>query len=259
MSTDKPQNTAPTEAEIEADLRAKNMIAMEYIWERVPKTKEGLIHYLPGDIPYLYKNGFVDTQTFDYATWKKAFEDCKQKDDSYLINREKFMSLSRFRYVGPVFSPFDSNKLREGEWTDPQLKKLYDLSIKPSSGMSEDFFFNHVKTLKGHGFVKNGNLVIDSKVKGYIGKLIEQNPSPRRLLETEVARIKNERDVQLKNANLNREKSQFVVGKGDLETKMDDFKKLESKNNPPPAKTKKTKTAGIDIKSLKKPSRKITG
>ena len=64
---------------------------MEFIWDKVPKNKQGAIHYLPGDIPYLYRNGFVDSTRYTYDQWKKAFEDCKQDDDSYIVNKNKFL------------------------------------------------------------------------------------------------------------------------------------------------------------------------
>ena len=91
---------------------------MEYIWEKIPKTKEGLVHYLPGDIPYLYFNGFVDAVQFPYEEWESAFDDVKQSDGSYLVGRDKFMSLRRFRYVGPLYNPFDAHRVRDAEALD---------------------------------------------------------------------------------------------------------------------------------------------
>src|SRR5690349_10807510 len=117
---------------------------MEYIWDKVPKNKQGFIHYLPGDIPYLYNNGFVDSQRYTYEQWKSAFVDCLQSDGSYLVSKDKFMSLRPFRYVGNVFTPFDPKRVREGEWNDGDLKKLFERSIKPSSSISEEIYWNSI-------------------------------------------------------------------------------------------------------------------
>lgn len=235
---------------------------MEYIWEKVPKTKEGLIHYLPGDIPYLYKNGFVDATKYTYPQWKAAFDDVRQADGSYLVSQNKFMSLRRFRYVGPCYKPFDPQKVREGEWTDADLKKLYDLSIKPSSAIQEEVYWNSVKALKDMGLKKNGNLIIDKTVKTQLAYLIERFPSPRRRLEKEVNRIREERETEYRAVTKNRDSSKFITGKLASETRMEKFKELEtaapaSTSSP---KVAAIKTAGaIDIKKLKKPPKKISG
>ncbi|MDO8519731.1 MAG: hypothetical protein Q7T11_06170 [Deltaproteobacteria bacterium] len=230
---------------------------MEYIWEKVPKTPEGLIHYLPGDIPYLYQNGFVDTRRFAYPQWKSAFEDCKQEDGSYLVSRDKFMSLRIFRYTGPVFEPFNPQRVREGEWTDENLQKLFDLSIKPSSGIPEDVFWNSVKALKDQGFVKGKNLIVDKATKTQLAYLIERFPSPRRRLEKEVSRIRSEREASYREVTKNRDVSGFTAGKLASESKLEEFKGLQSKAAAPlPAKLSGDKS-GVSIKKLKKPTRKI--
>jgi hypothetical protein len=235
---------------------------MEYIWERVPKTKEGLIHYLPGDIPYLFANGFVDTTNFTYEQWKNAFEDCRQDDGSYLVSREKFMSLRKYRYEGPVFEPFDPHKVREGEWTDEDLQKLYDLSIQPSSGITREIYWNSINALKDQGLEKNGRLIVNESVKKQLAYLIERFPSPRRRLEQEVHRLRQERENKYREVNKNRESSKFVSGKLASEEKISDFKNLQTKQKPSKKSPKKSagtlkKDEGLSIKKLRKPSRKI--
>lgn len=234
---------------------------MEYIWEKVPKTTQGFIHYLPGDIPYLYRNGFVDAIRYTYPQWKEAFKDCLQKDGTYLVGKNKFLSLRKYRYNGPCFQPFEPSKVREGEWRDDELKKLYDLSIKPSSSVSEEVFWNSIKALKNQGLVQNGNLLVNKAVKTQLAYLIERFPSPRRRLEKEVSRIREERELQTKKVSKDRDTSLFVSGKLASETKLEDFKKLETslplKDNGSPAVTESAPT--INIKSLRKPGKKISG
>lgn len=234
---------------------------MEYIWEKVPKTAEGFIHYLAGDVPYLYQNGFVDTNRFSYNEWKQAFKDCEQQDGTYLISKDKFLSLRRFRYGGPVFTPFDPYRVREGEWADEDLKKLFERSIKPSSGITEDIFWNSVKALKDAGSVQNGKLWVDASVKKQLAYLIERFPSPRRRLEKEVHRIREEREAQLREVAATRDGSIFVAGKLASETKLEEFKKLETVASTKaefPSRKDPTEE-GIDIKKLRKPGKKITG
>jgi len=235
---------------------------MEYIWEKIPKTKEGLVHYLPGDIPYLYFNGFVDAVQFPYEEWESAFDDVKQSDGSYLVGRDKFMSLRRFRYVGPLYNPFDAHRVREGEWTDEDLQKLYDRSIKPSSGITQEVYWNSIKALKGQGLTaKNGNLIVNKAVKTQLAYLIERFPSPRRRLEKEVHRIRQEREAEYRSAVEKRDASIFMAGKLASEDKQEKFQALQSsgKGTSPPAKKTLSDKPAIDIRKLKKPPRKISG
>lgn len=231
---------------------------MEYIWEKVPKTKEGLIHYLPGDIPYLYKNGFVDTTRFTYDEWKAAFEDCIQSDESYLVSKNKFLSLRFYRYEGPVFKPFDPQRVREGEWTDADLQKLFDASIAPSSSITKEIFWNSVKALKSQGLTRNENLVINDKVKTQLAYLIERFPSPRRKLEQEVHRIREGRESKYREVAGNRDKSNFVAGKLASEVKSEELAKLQSSGKKAPAKAASAKE-GVEIKKLKRPPPKLRG
>lgn len=235
---------------------------MEYIWEKVPKTKEGLIHYLPGDIPYLYQNGFVDTNKFTFEQWESAFDDCRQEDGSYLISHDKFLSLRQFRYAGPVFEPFDPNRVREGEWTDSDLKKLYIRSIKPSCSVPEDVYFNSIGALKKQGFVKNNNLLVNKAVKTQLKYLVDRFPSPRRKLEQEVARIREKREAEYREVTTKRDTSKFVSGKLASETKSEKLKELQTSKSKSQTSKPSKPPAGeetIDIKKLRKPRGKITG
>lgn len=236
--------------------------AMEYIWEKVPKTKEGQIHYLPGDIPYLYLNGFVDTGGFTYQEWKDAFEDCKQADGTYLVSKNKFMSFRQYRYAGPVFEPFDAARLREGEWTDEELKKLYHLTIKPSCCLIEDIYWNSIKALKKEGLVNaKGNLMINKTVKKQLAYIVDRFPSPRRMLEREVSRLREQRETEFRQVTKNRDASKFTVGKLKSEHTVEQFKNLQSSQtakSAPPA-LAEPPVPSIDIKKLRRPAAKIKG
>lgn len=235
---------------------------MEYIWERIPKNKEGKIHYLAGDIPYLYVHGFVDTERVSYKDWKQVFEDCKLADGTYIVDHAKFLSLRVYRYEGPTFEPFNPQKIREGEWTDDQLTKLYQLSIKPSSHVTEDIFWNSIKALKKQGLEQNGNLLVDKRVKTQMSYLIERFPTPRRRLEKEVSRIRKSREETIRGSTKNRNQSSFTAGQMESEIQIEKFKELENKSalKTAPQHTKAPQEEEtIDIKSLRRPSGKISG
>lgn len=238
---------------------------MEYIWERVPKNAQGYIHYLAGDIPYLYRNGFVDSTRFTYEQWKKAFDDCLQSDDSYLVSKEKFFSLRLFRYTGPLYEPFDAKKVREGEWVDADLKKLFKRSIQPSSSITEDIYWNSIAALKKQGFVSpQGNLMVNKAVKTQLAYLIERFPSPRRRLEKEVSRLKKEQEEKEMDMAGKRDTSLFTTGKATSNIQAEKLEKFQS-SQPVRAshvvKTTPLKKSGeeIDIKKLQKPRGKIKG
>jgi hypothetical protein len=240
--------------------------AMEYIWERLPKEKDGqTVRYLKGDIGYLYYNGFVDTKRFTYATWKDAFNPFQQGDGAYLLSKAQFLSLRIYRLQGTLTEPFDPYRLAEGPWANSRLKDLYDKAIRPSSEVKEEIFWNSVTALKKMGLVTaNDELIVNEKVKKQIAYLIERFPSARRRLEKEVVRLRQEKDKVLSNAMRNRDASGFSIGISESEHKMEQFSKLQASQLEPEKKAPVDEVdydddEGIDIKSLRKPSGKFRG
>ncbi len=231
---------------------------MEYIWDKLPKMPDGRVLYFVTDPPYLYENGFVDTTSFTLPEWEAAFQPFKQKDGNYILSKDDFFSLRRYRDNNVAKTPFDANTLREGPWPDSELDTLYELTIKPSSSLSHSIYWTAINALKRQGHVDaNQQLNIDDKVKKQIAYLIERFPSPRRRLEKEVARIKQEEKDKERATQKNRNASDFVVGKTKSEQTADAFKNLEgrpqnqiinpdSKNN-------------VDLKTLRKPNPKFMG
>jgi hypothetical protein len=73
------------------------LTGMEYIWARVPKTADGHICYVSGDVPYLYDNGFVDTDRYDYDDWADAMDEYRQDNNTFVLDRDDFISLDVFR------------------------------------------------------------------------------------------------------------------------------------------------------------------
>lgn len=237
---------------------------MEYIWDRIPKNKGGkTIRYLAGDIPYLYENGFVDAAKFTYKQWKQSFEAFKQEDGSYILTKEDFFTLRLFRYNGPSHDVFNAEKLREGPWPDDELEFLYNKSIQPSSRVAHDIYWNSINALKRQGFVnENNELIVNDKVKKQLTYLVEKFPSPRRRLEKEVKKIREQRSEQMNEHMKNRNASGFSVGETQSEEKNKEFEKLQSKQQTQSTssqKQKNTKEESFDLKSLKKPRGNFRG
>lgn len=238
---------------------------MQYIWERIPKQKDGItIRYLKADLDYLYVHGFVDSKRYTIEAWKKAFEPFKQKDGSYVLNREQFISLYIYRYFGPANEVFDAKKIRDGSWTDAELKTLYDRSIGVATYIPEEAFWAFIKSFKGNKeYVdEDGNFIINDDVKAGIYLLCERFPSPRRMLEKEVERLREEKQAEFADVQKNRDKSGFSVGETAIETKAAAYQNLKSTTTAPSqTKTKKEAKAKetIDIKKLRKPGGRIKG
>lgn len=236
--------------------------SMEYIWERIPKQKDGkTIRYLKADLDYLYFHGFVNTFDHTLQKWKKAFEPFKRKDESYVLTKEQFVALAPFRYTGRSEEVFDPFTIQLGPWPDDKLKILYDRTIAVASDVNEKAFWAFVDSFKKAGRVdKKGQLVMDEVVQTGIYTLLEEYPSPRRRLEKEVQRIREKRGKKQADLLKNRDKSGFTAGQTIAETKTEALEKLQATAKPAKKpKVKGEKKEEIDIKKLRKPRGKFVG
>lgn len=237
--------------------------AMEYIWQRIPKQKDGnTIKYNKADLDYLYLHGFVDTRRFPIETWKKAFRKFAQEDGSFILNKDQFMALRLFRYQGQSDEVFDPFRIQEGPWPDNSLQKLYDKSIAKASELSEEAYWAFMNTLKERGHVNDdGHLMMSRTVQIGLKHLIDRYPSPRRRLELEVDRLKKEREGKIADNQKNRDSSGFAVGQSEKENKVKDYKNFLSTKSPhaqeKPVVDESAET--IDLKSLKKPKGNFRG
>lgn len=240
-----------------------NQDAMEFIWDRIPKQKDGkTIKYLSGDVDYLYAHGFVDTKKFKLEEWHKAFDPFKQKDGSFILTKKQFMSLRMFRYTGPSGEVFDALRIKPGPWTDEQLQELYDRSIGVASTLPEKSFWTFVNALKKKSsrFAEDGRFYIDMRFRVGLDALIKLYPSPRTLLELEVRRLRLEKDKAKLKSQLNRDSSKFMIGESEAENKTAAFEKMKSTSKQKQEQPKKEEQKEtIDIKSLKKPSKTFRG
>lgn len=243
--------------------------AMQYIWDRLPKEKDGKhVRYIKGDIPYLYYYGFVDTRKFTLQKWQQAFEPFKQADGSFMVSQAQFMSLRVYRYNEPVQEPFDPRKLRLGPWPHKEVEFLFEKSLKKCTVIPDNIFWNSVEALKKRGKVNDkGELIVDQEVQKQFAYLIDRFPTPRRNLEKEVARLRAEKEKVQSVHQKNRNATVFTVGQSERDHKMESFQKLQSsQSTPSPGRQTPAVPAqpaaepeGVDLKSLRNTTSKPPG
>ncbi|MFH1830766.1 MAG: hypothetical protein ABH871_08345 [Pseudomonadota bacterium] len=157
---------------------------MEHLWKTLDKTPDGNhILYTELDIIHLWLMGFVDTDTVSLDEWKSAFEPLRQPDHTFLLNKENFLDLDRYRYKGEIHVPFDAMQINEGKYTDDGFEDLVNASIAPSCSLPPDKLKEFVDALK-KDFRQSDNLILIKKeAKSRIKTLLNKNPSPLRNLE----------------------------------------------------------------------------
>lgn len=177
-----------------------NQQLMENIWSNIPKElslpaglKGEYIRYIATDPKYLYLTGFVDESVFSYEEWEAAFEDCKQADKTYLISKDKFLSLGKFKYVGPIKNPLDIMKVHEGWYDINRWHEFCVRSILPSTTITLEQLIQSEKNLKDQGKIVNGRIFIDKSMKLIMKSTIDNNPSPRRRRELSVHELHQKR------------------------------------------------------------------
>lgn len=161
-----------------------NFDVMEYLWDTLEKTPDGqYIRYTALDIEQLWWMGFVDTVRVGIAEWKAAFEPQRQPDGTFLLGKDDFFALDRFRYKGEIRVPFDPMLINEGKYTDDGLEQLIDASVVPSCRLSRADLKKFLDELKKDFRQADGLILIKEPAKKRIKALIDANPSPLRNLE----------------------------------------------------------------------------
>jgi hypothetical protein len=165
-------------------LKLDQFDVMEYLWDTLDKAEDGLhIRYTSSDIEQLWLMGFVDTAQHSLEAWKAAFEPHRQPDGDFLISRDAFLALDRFRYRGEIRIPFDPMLINEGMYTDEGLDDLVNASIAPSCRLPREKLQEFFETLKRDFREPNRLILIARPAKERIKTLLDANPSPLRNLE----------------------------------------------------------------------------
>ncbi|MFA4874335.1 MAG: hypothetical protein WC690_03245 [bacterium] len=157
---------------------------MEHLWDTLEKTPDGRhILYTDIDIDQLWWMGFVDTDQIGLEEWKALFEHLRQADGTYLLGKDDFLALDRYRYKGEIRIPFDPMLINEGKYTDEGFDTLVNASIAPSSRLSRDELAKFVNDLKKDFRQPDGLVLIKKPAKQRIKALLDDTPSPLRNLE----------------------------------------------------------------------------
>ncbi len=178
----------------------KNKLVMERIWAEIPKEYNlppsfsgEYIRYTHTDPKYLYLTGFVDTKRFKIEEWEAAFADCKQADATFLISKEKFISLGKYKYSGPIKNPLDPMKIREGWYDINAWHEFCVKSILPSTVATVEELVQSEKIYKEKGLITNGKILVDKTFKLRLLNVLNNYPSPARHRELAVADIHQKR------------------------------------------------------------------
>jgi len=172
----------------------KNKPLMEAIWQKMPLEHElpagmrgEFVRYLATDPKFLYETGFIDTKRHKCEEWEGALQDCKQPDGTYLISKEKFIELGKYKYTGPVNKPFDAMKIKEGWYELPEWHRFLIRSVIPSISLPIESLIQAEKHMKVNGQIKKGRILVDKALKLRLKSVLDQFPSPTRRRELAVA------------------------------------------------------------------------
>lgn len=165
-------------------LELSSFDVMEHLWETLDKTEDGShLRYTTVDIEQLWWMGFVDTDKIELDHWIAVFEPYRQEDGSFLLSKDDFIALDKYRYKGEIKIPFDAMLINEGRYTDEGLDDLVNVSIAPSCNLPPDklkeFFDAIKKDFKG----SDSLILIKKPAKERVKALLDSHPSPLRNLE----------------------------------------------------------------------------
>lgn len=163
----------------------KNRETMRAIWKSMHESDpamppDQLIFEGENDLAYLYSSGFVDTDQFSYQEWAKAFRSQRQKDGRFVLSLDEWLDKTKFRYAGPIYPPFDLDRIQDGDWTEEDFRKLIVKYLLPETAITEKQFFDALKAGEQTGEIKDGIVKVDAALKEELKQLLDRFPSVRR-------------------------------------------------------------------------------
>jgi hypothetical protein len=175
----------------------QNTEAMEHIWKQVAKNDENgteYIHYTGiAELNFLYFTGFVDTRKHTLEQWQQAFLESRLPNGSYRINKDQWMIKRNFRYNGPVEVPFNPKEdLKDRVYTEQEILDILTNKIVPSTSVDEKTILGYMKHYKDRGLMVDGEMKVDANLKRDINGLLEMYPSPLRVLQQNVQKMREE-------------------------------------------------------------------
>lgn len=135
------------------------------------------------NITEFYRIGIVDYKKFSEAQWKQLFKTFSKNEEQYLISTEQWKKISDYFYKGNIRKPFDPSKIKPGlkplNWLYEFYQKVGRFEMALTAVAWKNLVDNEIQTR----FIKNQKLIVDSKFKEFLAKLLEEQPSRLRQLE----------------------------------------------------------------------------
>ena len=203
------------------------------------------------DVTFLYFSGFVDAKKFSCDKWIEAFKASQQPDGSYAISEKQWLEKKRFHYEGPVDPPWDPMTLEEREYKEKEVHDLLIRKILPCTVFDKGYAQVYMNNLKAQGRLVNGRARVDRPAKEYILQILNQYPSPLRVLQISVHGLRKARRGFTQAAQDQIQKSGFASGMTAQQIYASRLADLAGKQSPketPPAPDK----PAVSIKDLQK-------
>lgn len=188
------------------------MNPMEELWDKVAQPEKDGQKYISykndQDLLFLYANGFVDFRKFSLDDWIRSFQPSKQKDGSYRVTHEQWLEKEKFRFAGAVGEPFDPERLKEREYSEAEFTAVLKHFICPSTWIAETNIPQILDFYRSKNKLVNGKILMDRILKKELEEVLEKVPSPLRILQLDVARVRGRGKLKIEAAP----KSGYVAG-----------------------------------------------
>lgn len=231
------------------------MKVFEDIWQAVSEEDESGLRFLRyasrKDLVFLYDSGFVDAEKYSVDDWVDAFKPSLQKDESYKVSYDQWMEKQKYYYSGPIREPFDAMKIPERDFTLEEFEDMLRTCIVPSTQMGPEKVPEYIESCKKRGMLSDGKIKMTPEVKKELGEFLTLYPSPLRILEVNVKRLR-EGGAAPEGVSEAAQKTGFAVGKTAAQRTSSKLDSLLSGQTAAPSKG--AKDSGVSLKDLQKQS-----
>lgn len=174
---------------------------MRWIWDQMHRSDiklppDHLIFEGEHDLAYLYNCGFVDTDHYSYDDWLNAFRSHRQKNGSYRLTLDDWLSKTGFRYFGSIEPPFDPMTMREGEWSLEDYKEFSKEKILPEITMTYEQFLAGIEQSKKTGDIVNNSITITPERKQKLAETMDNLATPKRRRALDAFQMKRENELE---------------------------------------------------------------
>ncbi len=240
------------------------MSQLDQIWDQVatqsPEDGKKYIIFKLGiqDLMFLYMSGFVDARKYSFTQWVEAFKPSRRQNGHYWLTKEQWLDKKKFHYTGPVNAPFDPMTMEEKDYTEQEVLKLLKDKILPGTMFSPAYAPTVINNLKAQGRLINGKFRVDRELKKYLLGVMNQYPSPMRILEVGVDKMRKAKKGDAKFAQEQVQKSAFTAGSTAQQIAAARLSSIMGSGRSEPSTTPKPgkEEGGISLKDLQK--RRVT-